>query len=100
LRRGGLRVVYLGQSVELESLMETAQAARPECVVLSAAQRAQAAALAEVGRRLDGLGWRPAFFFGGQAFMREPELVAGIAGEYLGGAASVAADEIRRRLAS
>lgn len=101
LRRGGLRVIYLGQCVELESLMGTIQTARPACVLLSATQRTPAEALVEVGRRLDGLGARkPAFFFGGQAFIEEAELVARIPGVYLGGAASLAVDEIRRRLAA
>lgn len=99
LRRAGLRVIYLGQSVELDGLIRAAQTVRPACVLLSAAQREQAGALVEVGRRLDALGaGKPAFFFGGQAFAREPELAARISGAYLNMDLSQVANEIKRRL--
>ncbi len=99
LRRAGLRVVYLGQSVEIDSLISAVQTARPACVLLSSAQRAQAEALVEVGRRLDALGAaKPAFFFGGLAFASEPELAERIPGVCLNMDASQAVDEIKRRL--
>ncbi len=99
LRHAGLRVVYLGQSVELESLISAIETARPAGVLLSAALRPQAEKLIEVGRRLAALGQRqPIFFFGGQAFSAEPDLVKRIQGAYLGMAASDAAQEIKRRL--
>ncbi|HEY7849330.1 MAG TPA: cobalamin B12-binding domain-containing protein [Ktedonobacterales bacterium] len=99
LRRAGLRVVYLGQSVELESLIATIEAIGPASVLLSAALRPQAESLIEVGRRLAALGRRqPAFFFGGRAFTLEPELAKRIQGAYLEMEAPDAAQEIKRRL--
>lgn len=99
LRRGGLRVLYLGQSVEPESLLAAVRTARPACVLLSAAQPSQAATLAEVGRRLNEMGpGRPAFFFGGQAFIEQPALVELTPGSYVTAAGAV--DEIRHRLAA
>ena len=101
LRRAGLRVVYLGQSVELESLISAAESARPACVLLSAAMRPQAEALVEIGRRLDALdAGKPAFFFGGQAFISEPEIARLIPGVCLEGDASQATDEIKRRISA
>lgn len=99
LRRSGLRVVYLGQSVELESLVSAIRAVRPACVLLSAALRPQAESLVAVGQRLGSLGaTRPAFYFGGQAFQAEPDLIERIQGEYLGLDAHEAAQEIKRRM--
>lgn len=99
LRRAGVRVVYLGQSIEIEHLANTIESVRPACVLLSAALRPQAEALAAVGRRLATLGqMQPVFYFGGQAFATEPELAKGIQGAYLGLDAPNAALEIKRRL--
>ncbi len=99
LRRAALRVVYLGQSIELENLISTIGTARPACVLLSAALRSQAEALVGVGQRLASLGTeRPVFYFGGQAFVAEPSLVERIQGVYLGLDAHAAAQEIKRRM--
>lgn len=101
LRRANIRVVYLGQSVETESLLQTVESVRPACVLLSAALRPQAEALSEVGRRLTELGQRqPEFYFGGQAFSSAPEIVERIQGTYLGLDAQAAAEEIKRRLSA
>jgi MerR family transcriptional regulator, light-induced transcriptional regulator len=101
LRRAGVRVVYLGQNVEIAGLISAVQAVRPACVLLSATQRAHAEALAEVGRRLDALGARkPAFYVGGQAFVDAPELTDRIPGAHLTMDATRAVDEIRRGLVS
>lgn len=99
LRRSGVRVVYLGQSVEPESLLTTIEATRPACVLLSATMRSSAESLMEIGRRLAALGpRRPIFFFGGLAFLREPALAERVQGAYLEMDAPIAAHEIKRRL--
>jgi methanogenic corrinoid protein MtbC1 len=99
LRRAGLRVIYLGQSIELESLITTIETVRPACLLLSAALHPQAETLIEVGRRLAALGQRqPVFYFGGQAFSAEPDLVERIQGAYLELDAPAAAQAIKRRL--
>ena len=99
LRRAGLRVVYLGQTIEPENLMATIETVRPACLLLSAAQRPQAETLAAIGQRLTALGQtQPAFYFGGQAFTTEPDLAPQIRGVYLEMDAPAAALEIKRRL--
>ncbi len=99
LRRVGMRVVYLGQTIEPENLMVTIEAVRPACVLLSAAQRPQAESLAAIGQRLVELGQaQPVFYFGGQAFTTESDLAPHIRGVYLDMDAPAAALEIKRRL--
>jgi DNA-binding transcriptional MerR regulator len=99
LRRAGLRVVYLGQSVELEGLIGAVEAVGPASVLLSAALRPQAETLIEVGRRLAALKHRqPLFVFGGLAFTNEPDLAKRVQGAYLEMEAPAAAHEIKRRL--
>ena len=99
LRRAGLHVVYLGQSVELESLLTTIQSSRPAGLLLSATLRPQAEALGEVARRLEDLGvCAPSFYVGGQAFTDDPALAPRLQGNFLGLDAPSAALEIKRRL--
>ncbi|HEX8995392.1 MAG TPA: cobalamin B12-binding domain-containing protein [Ktedonobacterales bacterium] len=99
LRRAGLRVVYLGQNVDPDTLIETVETIRPACLLLSAAMRPQAETLVEIGRRLTALGRpQPTFFFGGHAFAAEPDLARRIPGVYLELDAHAAAQDIKRRL--
>ena len=99
LRRAGLHVVYLGQSIEPESLLATIQSSHPRCLLLSAALRPQAEALGEITRRLEAMGpCAPAFYVGGQAFIDDPDLAPQIRGDCLGMDAPSAALEIKRRL--
>lgn len=99
LRRAGLHVVYLGQSVELESLLSTIQSSRPAGLLLSATMRPQAEALGEIARRLEEMGQcAPGFYVGGQALTDDPELASQIQGTFLGLDAPNAALEIKRRL--
>lgn len=99
LRRAGMRVIYLGQSVDPEHLITTVEAVRPACVALSASMRPQAEALIEVGQRLASLRQgRPAYFVGGRAFSVEPDLAKRVQGAYLEVDAPTAAHEIKHRL--
>lgn len=99
LRRAGLHVIYLGQSLEPESLLATIQSSHPRCLLLSATLRPQAEALGEVARRLEAMGpCAPSFYVGGQAFADAPDLASRIRGDYLGMDAPSAALEIKRRL--
>lgn len=101
LRRSGLRVVYLGQSVELESLIGAIEVVGPASVLLSATLRPHAETLIEVGRRLVALKRRqPLFFVGGLAFSNEPDLAKRVQGAYLEMDAPAAAHEIKRRLSA
>lgn len=99
LRRGGMRVAYLGQNIEAESLVETARAARPAAVVLSTALPRNVAALQSLGERLATVPRpRPLLAFGGQAFASNPALAAAIAGVYLSGDGRELARELKARL--
>jgi MerR family transcriptional regulator, light-induced transcriptional regulator len=99
LRRSGMRVAYLGQNCEPETLAGTVVLLRPACVLLSASLRPQAEALAEVGRRLRSApGSPPLFCFGGQAFASAPELAEAIPGQFLQGDPQAAVEDLRRRL--
>ena len=99
VRRGGGRVVYLGQSVECHSLVETVNALHPAAVLLSASLSVQAQALVDIGRRLRDLpAPRPFFGFGGQAFANDPDLATQVPGVFLGRDAQEATQEVKKRL--
>lgn len=101
LRRAALRVVYLGQSVEVTSLIATVERFRPAGLALSVALPAHVETAIEVGHRLSALGDLPTkYFVGGQAFVSEANLVRRAHGSYLGMNAHEAALEIKRRLAA
>jgi len=99
LRRAGVRVVYLGQNVEPDSLLSAISAYRPACVALSATLAPQAQTLIAIGQRLCALPEpRPAFYVGGQGFSVSPDLAPQAAGYYLNMNACDAAQTIRQRL--
>ena len=99
LRRAGMRVIYLGQSVDLEHLITTVETVRPAGVALSASMHPQAETLIELGQRLAAMRqWRPAYFVGGRAFSVEPDLVKRVQGAYLEVDAPSAAHQIKHRL--
>ncbi|HEV2460635.1 MAG TPA: cobalamin-dependent protein [Ktedonobacterales bacterium] len=98
LRRAGVRVAYLGQNVEVEGLVTAMAALRPAGVLLSVALRQHREPLAQLSRRIGGIG-QPFFWFGGQAFEGAAELADGIWGQFLGTNALHAVEEIKRKLA-
>jgi len=99
LRRAGMRVAYLGQNVEPESLFTMLGMYRPAGVVLSAAMEPHAMELARIAEQLrDAPAPRPALFFGGRAFAEHPELAEHLRPYYLPGDARAAVEEIRRKL--
>jgi DNA-binding transcriptional MerR regulator/methylmalonyl-CoA mutase cobalamin-binding subunit len=100
LRRLGVRVAYLGQSLEPASVAALATANQAACVVLSAALPEHAEAVAEVIRQLEAAtGCVTKVCFGGWAFERDPVLAERTPGFFLGMHAAEAALEIKRRFA-
>jgi methanogenic corrinoid protein MtbC1 len=98
LRRLGIRVVYLGQSVETESVVALASALCAVGVVLSAALPDHAEAMVTIGERLLALEPPgPIFLYGGRAFATHPELAEQIPGQLLAMSPYDAALEIQRR---
>ncbi len=99
LRRAGLRVAYLGQSVEARSLVSATQSARPAAVVLSATMPAHAASLLEAAEALhQAVKPGPALFVGGQGFAADAVLAGRVSGQYLPLNAPEATQEIRKRI--
>lgn len=90
-RRAGLRVVYLGQDVDGDSLVEEARRRRPLLICLSASSSPRIRALARTCKHLGQLDKpRPTFTFTGPVFARNPELQRKVAGVYLGDDAATA----------
>jgi len=101
LRRSGQRVAYLGQNIEVDSLLATLRSVKPACLLLSATIPQQAESLVEVGARLHELGTSaPLFCFGGQAFAATPTLSEQVKGRYLALDALEATHEIKKRLSA
>ncbi|HEX6817877.1 MAG TPA: cobalamin-dependent protein [Ktedonobacterales bacterium] len=99
LRRGGVRVTFLGQSVEADDLLATIGAVRPACVALSASLLPSAHALVEFGGRLaHARKPAPLFFFGGHAFEDRPELIERVPGQFVGDDMRQAVLTIKKRI--
>jgi methanogenic corrinoid protein MtbC1 len=99
LRRGGHRVIYLGQDVALEGLGAAIVQTRARMLLLSAARRETAQALAAVPGVLEGIEPRPHFVFGGRIFAQQPDLATQIDGIYIQGDAATAAVRLDELLA-
>jgi MerR family transcriptional regulator, light-induced transcriptional regulator len=85
LRQQGYNVIYLGQDIPIEDVIQAALAERPAMLCLSASSPATAAALRNVQQQLDrATPPVPLFGYGGRAFDLEPELRSEVRGYYLG----------------
>src|SRR6202165_5006946 len=68
LRRAGLRVTYLGQSIETESLLQTVRQLSPALLCVSVTLISSLEAVIELGQKVQELPPpRPVLIFGGQA---------------------------------
>ncbi len=96
LRRAGVRVAYLGQSVEPAHLVSTVAAMKPAGVLLSATMRPHAEALVPLGERLAETGMPQSLFIvGGQAFQEDQALAHAVRGRSFGTDALAAVDEMK-----
>lgn len=85
LRRQGYHVIYLGQNVPPEHLVNELERLRPVLVVMSAATSETAHNLAEVSQIIATMPEpRPQFGYGGRAYNKYPELRTEVAGSFLG----------------
>lgn len=76
LRRNGMQVVYLGQSIETVGLMHTIKKLAPAAICISLTLPAYMPALVSLGRQIrTSIDVPPLLFFGGQAFLsfHQPE---------------------------
>lgn len=94
LRRRGLKVVYLGADIPAEQLQETAEAIRPDLIVLSAQHLRSAATLQRTVMRLRD--W--VVGYGGLIFNRVPELRDWIPAHFLGEEITAALISVERLL--
>jgi MerR family transcriptional regulator, light-induced transcriptional regulator len=84
LRRAGLRVAYLGQSIETTGLLQTIRQMSPVLICISVTLDAYLEATLELGKKLQELPPpHPAIIFGGQAFEQHADLISQISGIYL-----------------
>jgi len=100
LRRAGYAVYYFGQSLDIDDTVREVKLRQPAMILFSAATQASArelagltAALAEITPR------RPLIGYGGQAFIRYPELRDEVTGIYMGASAQEAVEAIAELLA-
>lgn len=85
-RRIGLRVIYFGQEVNGEELVDEARRHRPRVVALTLSTTARLKQIARVGRDLARLdkSRSPQLVLAGQGLARHPELRGRAGGTYLG----------------
>jgi methanogenic corrinoid protein MtbC1 len=85
LRQHGYNVIYLGQDVPVEDMIETATQERPAMICLSAGSPANARYLNAIQSRLEEIeAPAPIFGYGGRAFDQDAELRKAVPGHYLG----------------
>jgi len=97
LRRTGLRVAYLGQNIETESLLQTARQLSPALICVSVTLISSLEAVTELGQKLQELPLpRPVFIFGGSVFDQRPDLIARVTGVYVDGDMQTIITELRR----
>jgi MerR family transcriptional regulator, light-induced transcriptional regulator len=97
LRRAGLNVLYLGQSIEISGLLNSIEQLSPPLVCVSLTMPAYLAALIELGRQIQHLpAPQPRFAFGGQVFVHYSHLISQVPGMYLDGDLQAAVAQIRR----
>jgi MerR family transcriptional regulator, light-induced transcriptional regulator len=101
LRRAGMRVVYLGQSIEMDGLLHTIQQQAPALICVSLTLRNYLTGLVELGRRIQDLpAPRPLFAFGGQVFVHSTHLIAQVPGIYLNGDLRAGVAKLQHMLAA
>ncbi len=84
LRQQGYNVVYLGQDVPLDDMIQAASKEHPAMICISANSATTALNLREVQSKLQALEQAPIFGFGGRAFDDDADLRRLVVGHYLG----------------
>ena len=86
LRRAGLHVVYLGQSIETASLVQTARCLSPALICVSATLLSSLETVTELSQKVQELPPpRPLLVFGGQAFEQHADLIARVSSTSISG---------------
>ncbi len=80
-----MRVVYLGQDIEADSLVQSILARRPALVALSVTTPQRVRSLARLVKAIDQIpSPKPFITYGGIVFVRNPELQRKVHAVYLG----------------
>ena len=99
LRRAGVRVVYLGQSIEIAGLVKTIRQLAPVLVCVSLTMPAYLASLVDLARQVQDIPPpRPIFAFGGQVFVHYTHLISQVPGIYLSGDLMTSVAQLRRMI--
>lgn len=84
LRRSGMRVAYLGQSIETNGLLHTIKKLSPSLICISLTMPSYLSALIDLGAQISAMpAPRPIFAFGGQVFTHYPHVIEQVSGVYL-----------------
>lgn len=95
LRRSGYRVHYLGQNLPVDDFTAEVKRQQPAVILFSASTRDSAQELAKVTTQLSQNGASTTLVgYGGQIFLRHPELRSAIPGVYMGASAQEAVEQI------
>lgn len=98
-RRAGLRVIFLGQDVDADGLVEEVRKRRPAMIALSVSSSQRVRSLGRLARHIMSVETpRPIFAFSGPVFARNPELQRKVSGVYLGDDAATATWHARNLL--
>ncbi len=99
LRRAGVRVVYLGQSIEIAGLLKTIRQLAPVLICVSLTMPAYLASLVDLARQVQDIpAPRPIFAFGGQVFVHYTHLISQVPGIYLSGDLMTSVAQLRRMI--
>jgi DNA-binding transcriptional MerR regulator len=86
LRRSGMRVIYLGQSIEIAGLLHTIRQVSPALICVSLSISSFEQGLIDLARLIREMpAPRPVLAFGGQVFEEHPHLISDVPGVYLDG---------------
>ncbi len=86
LRRSGVRVIYLGQNIEIEGLMQSVRKLAPALLCASLTMPAYLTSVMDLAHQIEKMpAPRPIFAFGGQVFTHHAHIVSHIPGVYLPG---------------
>lgn len=96
LRRAGMHVVYLGQSIEVSGLLDTVRELSTTLLCVSLTLQNYLDALIELAHKVQQLpSPHPLFAFGGRAFEDHKEFIARVPGIYLDGDIISIVDQLR-----
>ncbi|HYU75145.1 MAG TPA: MerR family transcriptional regulator [Ktedonobacteraceae bacterium] len=97
MRRDGMRIAYLGQSIETSGLIDTIKRLSPALVCISLTMQTNLPALVDLGKQVQSIpAPRPILAFGGQAFLRHSHTIPQISGVYLKGDLNVVVAQLHR----